>query len=418
MAEDQKAKADGVDRILKMVSEGRVTPEQGAELLRALQAAPAGASASAAASPDDGRGGDPVGREGGAKGMAWGRRPWRGRLGEEGMGIDLAALGRIGRHVAMRVERELDGVERTARRALRESEDNDDPGASELLWQGETPADGRLFLDVDLHSAGLRLVRDAEATEVRAVYRSADVAGLGLDASTPRVRMEGGRLIMRQRGRVMIGIMLRSERLTVFVPPSVRSVGGVVHSQNGGVRADLDRIDRLEIRLQNGGVRVTAEEAEELEAHSVNGAIALDVGRAQTVRATSHNGRIDVAGGALRLDADAGNGRLVAEPRRLSADAAWRLNTGNGRLTVHLGSEPVGLRARLRSAVAGIDAEVAGAEVRWLRRGVVGAEAEVVREAEPGSATLELLAKATNGRVEVSADLAEDPAGPRAATAD
>jgi hypothetical protein len=400
---DEQARADAVDRILRMVADGKVTAEQGAELMRAL-AGTGGGERAGAASAQAGAGGEVRGR-------------WRSR-GGDGFGIDLAALGRLGRHVARRVESELDALERSARKVWLEAGEATAGGdvdvagevPSELLWHGPAPEGGRLEFDVDLDTAGVRVLSDPAASEVRVVYSDGDVRGIGIDASTPRVRVEGDRLVVRQRGRsMMIGFMIRHERLTIHLPPAVAAIAGVVHARNGSVRLDAACAERLELRLTNGGAHVRLEQAEELEVHTVNGAVDVAVGRGGTVRVSSHNGRVRVAGGVARLDADTGNGRLLAEPSVPAAANTWRLRAGNGRVEVRVPAA-AGLVARLRSAVSVVEVDLPDAAVRWLRQGVVGAEAELERPAPAGGAILTLEAKATNGRVALTGADAEGQA--------
>jgi hypothetical protein len=406
---DEETGQAAVERILHMVSEGKITPEQGAELLRALPGREASGPQTKQGVDGDS---DGFGRfREGRRVRAPGSPP---PPGAEGVGFDLAQLGRIGRQVARRVEREIDHLERSARRGWFEEGDVDDRDdrPEQTLWTGPAPADGQLVLDVDVDNASVRVDPDPEATEVTILYRPGFVRGFGSDFPTPRAYMDAGRLVVRQRHRgVIIGLSLGDERITVRVPPAVTSVGGVVQSQNGAVRLDGPGIGRLAIRAANGAARVRSGRAEELEVHSTNGRVEVLMGTARTVRASSRNGKVEVAGAIGSMDADAGNGKLVAAVGALTESATWRLSAGNGKVEVHLPPAPVGLQAQVRSAVGGVDADIESATVRWLGKSPVGAEAEVSRAAGPGAPTLSLEARATNGRISLS----EDDSGAQAA---
>lgn len=409
---EQAGGEGAVERILRMVSEGKLSPEQGATLLRALTAG----TGQALPGGDDARGEDAAPEE--AKSDGRGRfRYGRGRgVGVDSLGIDLAHLGRIGRQVARRVERELDQLERSARRGWFE-EDGDGDGSDEELWRGPAPAHGRLELDVEVDNAGVRVVPDATATEVRVLYRAGVVHGIGAEGVVPRVHMDGDRLVVRQRHRGLhIGFSLGDERLTVRVPAAVTAVAGVVHSHNGAVRVEGVDADRLELRATNGACRLRAARAVDVDVQSMNGRVEVDVASAHSVRAASRNGRLDIEGTIERVDADADNGKMVARIGALSADSTWRLSAGNGRLEIYLPPAPAGLRGQVRSAVGGVDADLDATRVEWLGRGPVGAEAELARPAGPGAATLTLEARATNGRIVLAEPSVRREAGPEAAS--
>ncbi len=395
---DEEAGQAAVERILRMVSEGKVTPEQGAELLRSLP-----------------QGGTTGGVEGDPESDGFGRfRAGRGRLrrpgppppprAPEGVGFDFAQLGRISRHVARRVGRELDNLERSARRGwLDEGDDDGRPEA--LLWTGPVPEDGSLALDVEVDNASVRVVRDPEAREITVAYHEGVVGGIVGEWPPPSVHLDGARLVVRQRQRgVVIRFALVDDRITIRLPAAVSRVGGTVQSQNGSVRVDGPDVSGLRVRTANGTTRVRCGDADEVEAHSTNGRVEVRVATARTVRASSRNGKVEVSGAVRRVDADAGNGKLVADVGTPDEAGTWRLSAGNGRVEVHLPPAPVGIAAQVRSAVGGVSADLDSATVRWLSRGPVGAEAEVTREAGPGAPTLTLEARATNGRIALSED--------------
>jgi len=377
VAQGQTGSETPVERILRMVAEGRVTPEQASELLKALprdEAAP------------------------GPEGPAW---RWNGRTagGANFVGIDLAELGRLGRQVATRVERELDGLERTAMRAWQDI-DGDDDGVEPLL-QSDAPASGRVELDVEMATAGLRLRIDPEATQVRVAYRTGEWRGLHPDPQVPKATWQGQTLRIEQCGprRMILGSLLRMERVDVWLPPTVGVVGGTVRCHNAAVRIDGIALDRLEASSANGRVAVRAPRAGELRVESLNGRVDLDVTTASAVQAMARNGKVTVRGAIARLEAQTGNGRVQVWPVGLTQDAIWRVSSGNGALDVVAPAAPVGITARLRSGMGGIDVDVPDAAVRWQGRGRLGASAEVERSRGAGAAQLTLDAQTGNGRL-------------------
>lgn len=402
---NEKSTADAnqggaVERILEMVREGRLTAAEGAELLRAL---PAGADGPPAGGQDGNGSGT---ADGDGRGRFRAGRPAGGRFTPEGLGIDLAHLGRIGRQVARRVEREIDQIDRGALRDWLHDGDEEERGADDttqdLLWSGAAPEDGRLVLDVEVDDAAVRVVPDGEGDEVRVFYREGVMRGLGADALTPRVHLDGSRLVVRQRRRgVVIRFGTMGERLVVRVPRAVQRVEGVVHSHNGSVRVEDLELGRMEVRVANGAVRVRAEQAEEMELHSMNGRVDVAVARARLLRASSKNGAVSVEGAIRRLDADSANGKVVAVAAAPSDDAVWRLSAGNGRIEATVPQAPVGLRGQVRSAVGRVELDLAREDVRWLGRQPVGAEAELARPAGPDAPTLTLEARASNGNIAV-----------------
>lgn len=179
-------------------------------------------------------------------------------------------------------------------------------------------------------------------------------------------------------GALRIGVPEGAERhvraqLTVELPVgrtyrlAVRSVHGRVElkglrcdaveakTTHGRVRAEALKARSAEFETKNGSIVLRGVEADEsIYAASKNGRVELkDVRAARRVEAESKNGRIEAEAGAPELALTTRNGSILLDaPAELlpEGDAHWALETKNGEVAVRLPERPdVGVRVSGRA---------------------------------------------------------------------
>lgn len=372
---DASKRGDAIERILRMVSEGRVTPEEGRLLIEALSERPAGFNIA-------------------------------DRLPQ----IDVESMGRLGRRLADRMADAQAILEREAGKFL-------DPDAAQVRsWDGTLGDRDRIAIDVALTRASLEIGFAEPGVGEDGAYRIEYLPGpfSQMTSAVPEVTLDGDRLTVRQPS-TLSGFMgtlnfgsVRMDRLRVFLPRRVHRLDGFVRSQNGRVDiADLT-LGELDIASQNGRVEVRVPRAGRLDVNSNNGRVELAVEDADTLRVHTRNGRIEFRGYAHDAALSAGNGRVDAELGGLSADSLWRLLTRNGSIRVVIPDRRVGVTTELRTRNGKAEATLEGLDLARTRGGLTGGEWQGRREPSPGVPTLTLDAEAGNGRISLSAQREAD----------
>jgi hypothetical protein len=121
------------------------------------------------------------------------------------------------------------------------------------------------------------------------------------------LRVEG-----RARYGFGIGIPFVGYTLDVYLPAGTR-LGGTVAQRLGRVRIDDLPVETLRLDTQNGRVQVDAPSIRDLQVASRNGSIEVSAKEAGKVRVEAYNGRVALRGALRDVDAMTRNGRIEAE---------------------------------------------------------------------------------------------------------
>ncbi len=236
-------------RVLRLVSEGKITAEEGEELLRSH---------------------------------------------EHGALHDLRTV----------VEESLSGVGRVVR-------EHTEPDTQELLRAELTQSDDPLELRVAGDFA--LTLQPGEEGICRAVWSAGrpffgevpPPPQVRLEGRT--LRVEG-----RARYGFGIGLPFGGYVLDVYLPPDTL-VGGTIAQRLGRVRIDDLPLGALRLDTQNGRVQVDVPALEDLQVLSRNGSIEVAAREGGKVRVDAYNGRVALRGGLRDVEATTRNGRIEAD---------------------------------------------------------------------------------------------------------
>ncbi len=126
-----------------------------------------------------------------------------------------------------------------------------------------------------------------------------------LDGRT--LRVEG-----RARYGFGLGMPFAGYSLDIYLPPATRLAGGVAQ-RLGRVRIDDLAVESLRLDTQNGRVQVEVPSIKELQVTSRNGSIEVSASEAGKVRVDAYNGRVALRGALRDVDAMTRNGRIEAD---------------------------------------------------------------------------------------------------------
>lgn len=366
---DGSRRSDAIERILRMVSEGRVTPEEGRLLIEALS-----------------------------------ERPAVFNLADRLPQIDVESMGRLGRRLAGRMAEAQAILEREAGKVL-------DPDATQVrTWDGALGDREHIVLDIALTRASVEIAQIEPGLDVSPAYRIEYRPGpfSQMTSAVPDVTMDGDRLTVRQP-QTLSGFMgnlnfgsVRMDRVRILLSGKLHRLDGYVRSQNGRVEIADFALGAFEIASQNGRVEVRVPKADRLDVDTNNGRVELDVPSAGTLRVQTRNGRIFFRGTARDAALSSGNGRIDAQAGSLSADGLWRLVTRNGSIDVIIPDRAIGVTTELRTRNGKAECFLEGLDMDRTRNSLTGGEWRGRREAAPGSPALTLDAEAGNGRIVLS----------------
>jgi len=311
LGEEQEVSKEEKMLILQMVADGKITPEQGAELLRAVMGTPesprapriretidSARLAAARAMIDADEIAKSVGKkmEGiGEKAQTEGERIGR-VLGESG-----ANLGRL---LAGMFTGGLTGPQQEVHETV----------------TGELPDDG--VLDITLKTMNGHIT-----------VQSAEQAGFSLDVKmkVPAAsREEAERLLKGKYEFTHEGNVLRA----VTTDPSIGW-----NSASIGFTLTIPRGRKASLKLDSTNGRLTIERVDgpDLKAWTANGRIVVDRCDFDEAEVKSANGRIEYEGRVSKLNGSTANGRIIAD---LSGVGDWVLETANGRIEASIRREP------------------------------------------------------------------------------
>lgn len=335
--------------ILQMVAEGKVTPEQGAELLRAVgEARPAAPAVPAAPRPpvpeadvraavekaarkaEEGAERVASHAEEWAENMAKRAEDFAERASREGANLG-KVLGESGENIGKLIARLFTGSYTGGSRFEFHEE-----------MTGEFPAEGEI--QVNLSTSNGRINIDTW-----------DEAGFRLDVrkTVNAATEEEGREIVKN------GYEFKQDGLSI----TARSTEIASFSRGGysiGFTLTLPRDRKASLRLSssNGRIGVNGVSGRRIKASTANGRLEVEDCSFLESEIDTANGRIEVQGRPGNLKASTANGRIGA---RLQGTGDWRLDSANGRIDVEIRKEPDTAYAVDVSAVMG-KLEVSGME--------------------------------------------------------
>ena len=204
------------------------------------------------------------------------------------------------------VEESLSGVGRAVR-------EHTEPDVQELLRQDLVPSDEPLELRVAGDFAvSLRPGAEGVCRAVWSVGRpffgeSSPPPEVRLDGRT--LRVEG-----RVRYGFGLGLPFGGYLLDIYLPPGTR-LAGTIAQRLGRVRIGELALDTLRLDTQNGRVEVDVPSLQELQVASRNGSIEVAAGEGGKVRVDAYNGRVVLRGALQDVEATTRNGRIEADLR-------------------------------------------------------------------------------------------------------
>lgn len=116
----------------------------------------------------------------------------------------------------------------------------------------------------------------------------------------------------RQRGGFSMGLPFGGVSLDVYLPKGTE-ICGAVQQRSGRVELRDLPVGVLRLEAQNGRVRVRTPSLSELAVISRNGSIAVSAERGRELRIEAWNGRVDVSGAIHDVDVTTRNGRIEAD---------------------------------------------------------------------------------------------------------
>ncbi len=296
--------------ILQMVSAGKITPKEGAELLRALGTESTG---KAAMPPAEGQAPEPV--KGLTRGLGEGvTRGWASTLRKEINDSVSQALrsgqGEIPDNLGKLIGRVFSGAYSGGgnRVEIKEEKTGEFPGEGELDVVMST-ANGNISVDT-WDADGYRLVITTRANasdedEVREIAKDAytfSQSGLRLEATATDMN--------RWPYRFAVQFCLTLPK---------------------------DRKASLRLDTANGRVTVEGVTGSGVHCSSANGRISLEGASFGKAGIDTANGRIEYTGRCSQLKANTANGRVEVD---LDGEGIWVLNTANGRIEATIRRQP------------------------------------------------------------------------------
>jgi len=370
--------------ILQMVADGKITPEQGAELLKALGLqAPAARPAPQAPSVPQVPSVPPVRVEEVVRRVESVADEIASRAG------DLAE--KSARHAEEIAEKAARGGEELGKMLARifggRFQDGPQFEFHEEL-KGELPAEGEI--EVNFSTSNGRITVDTwDETGFRLDVKKT------VNASTEEEAKE----------LVKDGFEFNQDGLKLTARPK-DSFGVLRNGYSVSFHLTLPRGRTANLRLSSSNGRITVEDVKgtTLVASTANGRVETKGCSFQRTEVHSANGRIELEGRLGDLEASTANGRIDAS---LAGTGAWELNSANGRIEVEIRREPdAAYEVDLSTVMGKIDvsglenAEVLIDEAR--RRGAGGRYKARTRGFSEAVSKLSLRASTTMGRVNVS----------------
>jgi hypothetical protein len=385
--------------ILKMLEEGKITSDEAAALIDALdeatQAEPGfqGGRDDQGYSGEDGRkeaeadGEDDGGTGGGQAGKCAEKRESTGtwpdlskinaladrlaQLAETSCGPVLESLaGHIEKVMERAVEekeRAMKRIRRARERTAERSDDEGDSGAPGCPGSGQSPLVGETF-------AKRFIGTFAPGVEVRKTFEGA------FDGSCERVAVEAatsnGSIAVEPCDGPGFSVEIRARARGAGVDPSsARSMleeaidykagpgnlriacccGRAVSGASLVIRLPRRFRYDLELETSNGKVEIGALECGTISVETSNGRIDLDGTSSADAELETSNGRINHRGTAKRLAAETSNGSILVVPTGLTGEAFYELHTSNGSIQVLLDAGGgVGCRVDARTSQGAI----------------------------------------------------------------
>lgn len=159
----------------------------------------------------------------------------------------------------------------------------------------------------------------------------------------------------------------------------------------------------LELKTDNGAVSVRGFECKMIRAETSNGRIQLDDTRGVITELETSNGRINVSGVSRRLSAKTSNGGITILSQGIAGESEYELKTSNGAIEVQLaGDDKVGYHIDAKTSLGRIvldlpDLVYQATDERTVRRDVI---AETIGFSENAD-RLKIKARTSNGQVRI-----------------
>lgn len=340
--------------ILQMVADGKITPEQGVELLKAIGAdrqvppRPQGPWVKVVERRATGSPGKPE--------------------GAAGVGVDSAGAAgeNIGKTVDEVVDRAVRAAEQVAEGVARQAEEISRQVAERVAKIGEKAsfggeelaksAEGLGRLIAGLFTRGIGFVGGPEHEFVDEIAGELpDHGEIAVTLSTANGRItvtswDKPGFLLRVTKKVSAPTEAEAQKLVKDVY-TFHQDGLVLSAQsreqswspgcNLAIRFDLSlprgRMASLTLHTANGRIVVEGMSGSKLEANTANGRIVVSQSSFDESRVYTANGRIEYQGRASVLDASTANGRMEID---LSGAGTWKCHTANGKVEVRIRREP------------------------------------------------------------------------------
>lgn len=433
--------------ILKMLEEGKITAEEAAALIEAVDEA-TGASGGAGfeeagempegARPEEAwrdASQESSGAEGEKDGAAaTGRkRPYRPDLSRlRGLADKLSRLAEVAdgpalENLAGRIERTVERAmrekERVLERAMREKEraiERMEKGISKVHWHhkghGVMPPWAETFTEplLGIFSPGVKVEKVLEGTFAE------ESRGIDVEATTSNgsITIEpwdetGFRIEVRAHVRMAGGDPKAAQaKLDEDLEYETTAGGLRIKCNAGGAISGASLTMRLPRKLQydlaletsNGKVEIGSLDCSTIEAETSNGRITLDETRAATAELETSNGRIQCTGTARKLTAETSNGRIVVAPGKISGEAKYELETSNGSIEVQLATDAeVGYSIEAETSLGGIHVDLPDLVYRVNSGGMGHREVVAITSGYDEKANrLRIKAETSNGSITVT----------------
>ena len=345
-------------KILDLVAEKKISAEEGAELIAALDQEGA---------PDQEEAGDAAQAESGQEERESGsdrpHRHWR-RLARR--------QARSGAAIGDMVDSIVGGVMKEVFQELGGDSHRDEAGSP----RGDRPADQRfdlaegadrtMTLSIELFTCSLALLPAAEPDVVHFSYR-------GPELLKPTVSFERHRLRIHQPRRGLhfqIGRGIDVPRVEVRVPKGVMLTGSAelmngLFSMEGLSARDLD------VESMNGAFKVSARSLSDCSFESANGGMEIVAEEAEAISMEAVNGKLSLAGVLKGASLETVNGRIFVEAFP-GSQGDLSAETARGALTVRI-PKAIGYALEAEAGVGSIHLDVHGS-LRHDSRGKVGRE--------------------------------------------
>lgn len=331
--------------ILQMVSEGKITPEQGAELLRAVgesqPAAPAPAPAPAPSPAPASRGQTPdeiaariqekierATRKASAHAEDWANKLARHaddiarRASSEGENIG-KVLGESGANLGKVLGESGENLGKIISRIFGGSFSDENRYEFHEEVRGELPAEGELSIALSTLNGRITVDTWDEKGFKLDVRKTSNAAS---EAEAKEITKDGYEF--KQDG--------------LNITAQTREPGGplsLVHQYTIGFTLTIprDRKAALNLASSNGGISVVEVVGSRLHATTSNGRIEVEGSSFAETELGSANGRIEYEGRPGNFNASTANGRISA---KLAGAGNWKLTSAHGRIEVEVRREP------------------------------------------------------------------------------